>query len=202
MKVDNIIIAKLSCDDNILKASKKFGANEIKEVVAAALIFTPFEVENVELLKARVSEKYFSACKKLGYSTGFFREHTILALCHLRTTGSFGFDGIYVPYTGEIYIIPRGWLDAETVSAGNGKLLLSRSGNVKKERQFSIRIEDTNERLAVWKKIQFKLAGERFVSELSGKRIAALVAEHDFLIDEKQDEEHAAEYPAMYFLYN
>ena len=57
MKVDNIIIAKLSCDDNILKASKKFGANEIKEVVAAALIFTPFEVENVELLKARVSEK-------------------------------------------------------------------------------------------------------------------------------------------------
>lgn len=202
MKIDNIIVAKLSCDDNILKASKKFGANEIKEVVAAALTFTPFEVENVEMLNARVSEKYFSACKKLGYATGFFREHTILALCQLQSASSFGFDGIYVPFSGEIYLIPRGCMDAEAASAGKSELVLSQANNVKKVRQFSIRVEDADERLAVWKKIQVKLTGGRSFSEFNGKRISALIAEQDVRIEVIQGKESAAEYPAMHFLYN
>ncbi len=42
--MNTIIIAKMSCDDSILKASQKFGAEEVKDMVSAAFSFTPFSV--------------------------------------------------------------------------------------------------------------------------------------------------------------
>lgn len=106
--MNTIIIAKMSCDDSILKASQKFGAEEVKDMVSAAFSFTPFSVMQTELVCARVSEKYYSACKKLGYDYGFFREYTVMVLCCLNQCSTSDFDGVYIPFSGEIYLIPKG----------------------------------------------------------------------------------------------
>lgn len=204
--MNTIIIAKMSCDDSILKASQKFGAEEVKDMVSAAFSFTPFSVMQTELVCARVSEKYYSACKKLGYDYGFFREYTVMVLCCLNQCSTSDFDGVYIPFSGEIYLIPKGCLDFTRVPDENYDVELYRTSNGEEEfsysRLFVVEFNVEDQKQPWWQKLQTKTFGET-LPDLKGKRISALMALADIRtqISEK-GKEQTKEYAAMYFLYN
>lgn len=201
-----IIVGKLACDDSILKASRNLEAEEIKDVVSAALTFTSFTVAQVSLVYARVSEKYYLACKKLGYDYGFFREHTILALCRLNQYNGSGFDGVYIPFSGEIYLVPSGIFEFAKIPEMQCEAVLRRyqtpHGEVKLSRRFNVNPDTEKQKISSWKKFRAKVSGE-MIMEFTEERISSLVAEADVCTKTSEDgEEDEDVKEPMYFLYN
>ncbi len=206
LSMKTIIVAKMSCDDSILKSSQKFGAAEIKDMVSAAFTFTPFIVTQVELVYARISEKYFSACKKLGYDNNFFRDYTIMALCKLDLHGCPDFDGIYVPFSGEIYLIPAKLFEVKPVEIQICSAVLKTFSEGEflriQKRSFDVQWDEEEETPSRWKKFKSKIIGQD-IPDINGRRILSLKAREDVdikMLDDdivKQDK-----YEPMYFLYN
>ena len=202
--MNTIIIAKMACDDSMLKSSSKFGAEEVKDVVDAAFAFTPFTVLQTELVCARISEKYYLACKKLGYSDSFFRNHTILALCRLRQYGNSDFEGVYVPFSGEVFLIPRGCFDLTSINDKSHDITLFKSpdSRVEYKRRFDICMDKKEKEPSFWNKWRAKASGE-ILHDPEDKRIFSLTAREDLCVEigaagalkEKS-------YPVMHFLYN
>lgn len=204
--MNTIIIAKMACDDSMLKSSSKFGAEEVKDVVDAAFAFTPFTVLQTELICARISEKYYLACKKLGYSDSFFSNYTILALCRLSQYGNYDFEGVYVPFSGEVYLVPRGSFDLASIGDLSVDIVLHKQLNEKFsleiKRRFDICMDKKEKEPSFWNKWRAKAAGE-ILHDPEDKRIFSLTAREDLSVMIGADgapQEKA--YPAMHFLYN
>lgn len=201
-----IIVGKLACDDSVLKASRNLDAKEIKDVVSAALTFTPFTVAQVNLVYARVSEKYYLACKELGYDEGFFREYTVLALCSLNQYNASSFDGVYIPFSGNLYLVPNGIFEFTEIQKDHCDAVLCRSStdkcNMQLSRRFKINQDQEKRKTSLWKTFRAKIFGERIL-EFKEKRISSLVAEADVCTKTSEDgtsDEEVNE--PMYFLYN
>lgn len=207
----SLFIGKLVCDDSSLQASKVLTATNVKDVIDAALTFTPFKVAQLYVVNARVGEQYFPACKKLGYSTGFFRELTVLTYFTL-TQGQGNtptFDGIYIPFSGEIYLLPHdicefadaqnGSCDAEFADAN-----AQATEGEKYYRRFDVLVKDNTASAiaSTLKTIKRKLVGEDGKT-LTVKPIESMTATADVRVKIGEDGKPCEEtFDPMYFLYN
>lgn len=203
----SLFVGKLVCNDSILQGSKVLTPANIKDVVAASLTFTPFSVAQLNLVKARVAEQYFPACRQLGYNTSFFRELTVCSYFTLlqgqSTTPTF--DGVYIPFSGEIFLLPHdvcefadvqeGACDAEFADAN-----AQATAGERYLRRFEVTLGQN--KVSIVQSIRQKLLGEESTT-IDVKAIASMTATADVCVKKKDDGTTEEEvFDAMHFLYN
>lgn len=207
----SLFIGKLVCDDSFLQASKVLTATNVNDVINAALTFTPFKVAQLYLVNARVGEQYFPDCKKLGYSTSFFRELTVLTYFTL-TQGQGNtptFDGIYIPFSGEIYLLPHDiceFADAQNgcYDAAFSGINAQAVGGEKYYRRFDVLVKDNTASVlaSTFKTIKRKIVGEDGKT-LTVKPIESMTVTADVLIKTGTNGKPCEKtFDPMYFLYN
>ena len=196
-----IIVGKMACDDSILKAIRNITVEDLTDILSTAFSGSNFTVARVDLGYARVSEKYFLGCKELGYNDGFFRRNTILARCTLVMSGSNSscFEGVYIPFSGEIYLIPEGVLEFADIPQDmtTYRGILSQNGEKRQNRLFNILLATEKTK----RTFQDRLSGAKPGLPL-GKAIASLEATADVrvkILGNGTTEEEVLD--PMYFLY-
>lgn len=200
----SIIVGRLLIDDSTLVASRNLNVANVKDAISAALTFTPFSTSNVDLVYARVAEKYYLACKKQGYTFGFFRNYTLMALCRLDQDNKSEFDGVYIPFTGELYILPKDVFEFAEVGCESCDILLREEGDTKFFRRFKLEVAKEVKPAVIkkpFKKMHSFFAGfsPDGARTLNVKRIESLIADADVKKDGACKEEA---YAPMTFLYD
>ena len=204
--MNTIIISKMACNDSMLKSSSKFGEEEVKDVLDVAFAFTPFSVIQTELVLARISEKYYLACKKLGYTDSFFGNHTILALSRLNLHSTYDFEAVYIPFSGEVFLVPSNSFELMTITEKSIDITLHKQADEKCElefkRRFDICMDKKEKEPSFWNKCRAKAIGER-LHDPENKRIFSLTAREDLcIITEKGKNPKEETQHAMHYLYN
>ncbi len=200
----SLFIGRLACDDSHLKGMSVLTVNDLKDVLSAALTFTPFTIAQINLVYARVAEKYFLACGKLGYKTSFFREMTALTYFTLTMDQANipKFDGIYIPFSGEIFILPYDVCEFADAQEGSCDAEFAGAGTPEKRffRRFTLEIGKT--KTSFTQAVKQKLLGEKSET-VDVTTIAMMTATADVCVKTKPDGSTEEEVlNAMYFLYN
>lgn len=204
----SFFIGKLSYDDSSLQASRVLSVTNIKDTIEAALMFSSFSISEISLTYARVAEHYFPACRKLGYTTGFFKEHTLLTYFNLVLNQSNFpiFDGIYIPFSGEIYLLPyhvcefadipeQEFCDAEFFPQNS-----QTESNVRFFRRFKVEVDGN--KTSFTGNLRQKLLGVNSRT-INVKTIASMSAVSDIVVTTTENgDEEKVEHEPMFFLYN